>query len=87
LRKMLGPASWTLRCSRLVTTATGYRRVTWSRFFGTRRAFARPDEDKRAKQVLEDWWTLVKPYALVDQCYPAPSDTDATFAEKVVSES
>lgn len=56
-------------------------------FLRTRRAFARPDEDKRAKKVLQDWWTLVKPYALVDQCYPAPSDMDAMFAEKVISES
>jgi hypothetical protein len=49
-------------------------------FVRARRAFARPDEDRRAA-ALTTWWDALRPHIVEDRCHPAPSEVDARFAE------
>lgn len=63
--------------------SAGVQACDLAAFLHARRRFARPDEDKRAAKVLEDWWRMVAPHVVLGHCHPAPSKTDALVAEEV----
>jgi Protein of unknown function (DUF3800) len=45
-------------------------------FLRSRRAFARADEDPRARRVQRDWWALIEPHVVMDQQASAPENVD-----------
>ncbi len=45
-------------------------------FLHSRRAFARPDEDRRARRVQDDWWGLIRRRVVMDERFSAPMSVD-----------
>jgi hypothetical protein len=52
-------------------------------FLRSRRAFARSDEDPRAKRAQAAWWAMIEPHVVEDDCHPAPTQTDLLFEKPV----